>query len=107
MNRTEMLFNQIVKDAQKDPNILAFWLDGSRGKGVITPYSDYDCTMIVEDEAFDDYREKYEGFGNREVELRVLTFDLFRKHAAWDSPAAWDRYNFAEERLTKPPRPAA
>jgi hypothetical protein len=26
MNRTEMLFNQIVKDAQKDPNILAFWL---------------------------------------------------------------------------------
>jgi hypothetical protein len=35
MNRTEMLFNQIVKDAQKDPNILAFWLNGSRGKGVI------------------------------------------------------------------------
>jgi Streptomycin adenylyltransferase len=46
MNPTEMLFNQIVKDAQKDPNILAFWLNGSRGKGVITPYSDYDCTMM-------------------------------------------------------------
>ena len=65
MNRTEMLFNQIVKDAHQDPNILAFWLDGSRGKGVITPYSDYDCTMLVKDEAFDDYREKYQGFGNR------------------------------------------
>ena len=38
--------NQIVKDAQKDPNILAFWLDSSRGKGVITLYPDYDCTMM-------------------------------------------------------------
>ena len=55
MNPTEVLFDQIVNDALNDPNILAFWLDGSRGKGVITRDSDYDCTMIVRDEVLDAY----------------------------------------------------
>ena len=98
MNRTEALFSRLAEDARKDPNILAFWLDGSRGKGVITPHSDYDCTMIVKDEVLGDYREKYESLGNREIEVGVLTFDLFRRHAAWGSPAAWDRYNFTHLR---------
>lgn len=55
MKQTEILFDQIVQDAFNGPNILAFWLDGSRGKGVITRDSDYDCTMIVRDEVLDAY----------------------------------------------------
>lgn len=98
MDPTTVLFKQILEAAQKDPNILAFWLEGSRGKGLITPYSDYDCSMIVKNEVFDEYRREYEVVGSPEIELTVFTFDDFRQHATWGSARAWERYNFAHLR---------
>lgn len=95
MDETEAQFNRVLEAACSDPNILAFWLDGSRGKGMITPYSDYDCTMIVKDEVLDEYRKKYENPGDSKIDLSVSTFDRFRQHAALGSPEAWNRYNFA------------
>ena len=95
MNHTEAQFEEILATARKDPRILAFWLNGSRGKGTITPHSDYDCTMVVKDEALEEYKARYASLGNPEIELGVLTLDQFRRHAAWGSPEAWDRYNFA------------
>ena len=95
MNRTDAVFNQILRDAQTDLNILAFWLSGSRGKGLSTAHSDYDCTMIVTADVLEEYRRKYENLGIIDIELSVSTFDLFRQYAAWGSPEAWDRYSFA------------
>ena len=95
MGKTEARFNEILEAARRDPNILAFWLGGSRGKGVITPHSDYDCELIVKDEVLDEYRKKYENPGDSRIDLTVSTFDRFREHAASGSPEAWDRYNFA------------
>src|SRR5262249_39824882 len=84
-----------LETAEQDPNILAFWLDGSRGKGLATSQSDYDCTMIVKDEVLDDYLRRYEGVGAPGIELSVLTLDGFKHSAAWGGPKAWERYNFA------------
>ena len=43
----------------------AFWLDGSRGKGIIKhAESDYDCMMIVKDETLVEYKTGYEKIGN-------------------------------------------
>jgi hypothetical protein len=95
MQDAEVQFREILETAERDPHILAFWLDGSRGKGIITSHSDYDCTMIVADNVLQEYRAKYENLGNPDVELRVFTFDEFKKYAAWGGPEAWDRYNFA------------
>src|SRR5215467_9447103 len=95
MDQTEAEFKKLLEAACADPNILAFWLDGSRGKGVITPFSDYDCTMLVKDEVLDEYRNKYEQLGNPRIDLGVSTFDQFRQYAALASPQAGHRYNFA------------
>lgn len=92
---TEAEFQRLLHAAQEDANILAFWLAGSRGKGVVTPHSDYDCAMVVKDEAFEQYRERYEDIGNPDIEVTVFTFNRFRRYATWGSPEAWDRYNFA------------
>ena len=97
--RTEEQFKKILAEAKNDPKVLAFWLDGSRGKGIfVTEHSDYDCTMIVKDEALDVYKEKYGKNADPDLELGVKTLPAFKKHAEWQSEFAWDRYNFAHLR---------
>src|SRR3989338_2166151 len=95
MNQTQKRFETILAAAKADPNIIGFWLDGSRGKGIVTKYSDYDCTMIVKDRGLAAYKKQYEQLGEPEIELRVRTLEQFERYAAWGSPEAWDRYNFA------------
>jgi hypothetical protein len=89
-------FEQILDDAKNDPNILALWLSGSRGKGVIvTEYSDYDCDLIVSEGVFKEYKSKYESIGNPDLEIFVRTLPIFKKYAEWGSDTSWDRYSFA------------
>ena len=95
MDQPAEVFQQILEAAGKDPNILAFWLDGSRGKGLISPHSDYDCTIIVKDEVFEEYRHIYEDVGSPEIELSVFTLNAFKECATWGTAQAWQRYNFA------------
>ena len=92
---TEKKFNQILEDSRNDDNIIAFWLDGSRGKGMITEYSDYDCTMIVKDEVLVEYKSKYEKLGNLAIELKVMTLNEFKTSAGWTLDKRWERYNYA------------
>ena len=42
----------LLKRAEADPAVLAFWLGGSRGMGRATLYSDYDCVFIVAEDAY-------------------------------------------------------
>ena len=92
---TDNKFQKIIAEVKKDKNILAFWVDGSRGKKMETKYSDYDAKMIVKDKVLQLYRRKY---GNREksqIEIGVFTLDGLKKHAEYGTKMVWDRYNFA------------
>lgn len=89
------IFDNVLEESKNDPNILAFWLEGSRGKGIIGhAESDYDCMMIVKDEAIAEYKEYYEKIGNPAFEIGVMTLREFNDFAAWESDMNWHRYNY-------------
>src|SRR3989339_802843 len=94
MPNAEELYKKILSEAQKDENIIGFWLDGSRGKGMITANSDYDCKMVVKDGLEKDYKEKYKTEHSVGVDVDVMSLSEFREYAEWGSETAWDRYNF-------------
>ena len=76
------------------PAVLAFFVTGSRAVGFENEHSDYDCVLVVKDEAFDRYEHRFEGF-QPEIETEVFTLETFRSHAAWGGELAWDRYSWA------------
>jgi hypothetical protein len=67
----------------------------SRGKGLETEYSDFDCTMIVKEDVLKQYKRYYENSTIPEVELIVTTLSQFRDYAAWGRDTSWARYNSA------------
>lgn len=99
MTKSEKIFNEISEEAKTDSNILAFWLDGSRGKELAKKHSDYDCTMIVKDRAIKKYHKKYDGLEKDDIDLVITTLSEFKKYASWESPDSWDRYNFAHQKV--------
>lgn len=94
-NPTEDAFNKILEDARTDPNIIGFWLSGSRGKGLVTGYSDYDPVMLVKDDVLNEYKKRYENRRDPSIELGVQTLDMLKSYALWNTPTAWDKYDFA------------
>ncbi|HUO12295.1 MAG TPA: hypothetical protein VMU37_06015 [Caulobacteraceae bacterium] len=84
----------LLRRAEQDPDILAFWLGGSRGKGQATAHSDYDCGMIVSDAPSDTLMRDLADLRRRGLDLAVMTLGAFERHAAWGSPEAWDRYSY-------------
>jgi len=87
-------FQRLVADAKADPNILGFFLAGSRGKGFENENSDYDPYMIVKDGVVKRYKKKYESAKLENIHLSVLSLSDFRKYAAWEGPFSGDRYDF-------------
>jgi hypothetical protein len=85
--------------AKRDPDVLAFWLTGSRGKGRETAASDYDCVLIVRDAAFDAWRADHAGRERGRTDCSVMTLVGLRAHAVWGGPEAWDRYSYAHVRV--------
>ena len=92
-------FDQLRALAKDDPNILAFWLGGSRGKGFATVHSDHDCLMIVADAALADYRDRFQQVSQSDLDCVVMTLDQFRAYGEWGGPDAWDRYSFAHAQV--------
>jgi hypothetical protein len=70
---------------------------GSRAKGFETPESDYDCYIVVTDEA----RSEMAHLERRSAEMDIGVFSMseFGAHAAIGSLNAWDRYNFAHGKV--------
>lgn len=97
--KTDSEFQNMLTEIKNDKNVLAFWLDGSRGKGFETKNSDYDGKMIVWDAVFRKYQKKYGSKVNPEIELKVLTLKQFKKHAEYGSGVEWDRYNFSHLKI--------
>lgn len=81
--------------AERDPNVLAFWLGGSRGKGRATAQSDYDCTVILANDAPDSGRRDIAAFRQPGIDVTIMPLAAFETYADWGSATAWDRYSFA------------
>lgn len=72
-----------------DPNVVGFFLGGSRGKGFATPHSDYDCYVIVRDEDDGRYAAELAPF-SPPLDMHVRSLSWLR-----DPRPGWDRYNYA------------
>lgn len=90
----DQIYQEIVSWAETDAKVLAFILGGSRGKGFATECSDFDCVVIVEDEAREAYRARMDELPPS-FAVGVYTLQQFAEHAAWGGAASWDRYNWA------------
>ena len=95
MNSAKKIFTGIYEEAKSDPNIIGFFLGGSRGKGLQTEYSDYDTYIIVKDSVVNGYNERYPKQKYKDVDLMVFSYSEFKKYASWGSSEAWDRYSFS------------
>lgn len=94
--RADEKFKKLLQEFKNDPNVLAFWLSGSRGKGLITKHSDYDPVIIIKDKAKNKYIKKYiKDSSDHEFDFIIKTFDELKKHAIPGSDTAWERFNYA------------
>ncbi len=90
----EAAFAALADLARRDDDILALWLGGSRGMGRATAHSDFDCAMVVRDEARGAFAARYGRPGQGPLDCAVFGLAEFEAYAAWGSPEAWDRYSF-------------
>jgi predicted nucleotidyltransferase len=91
----DTLFQQLLRDAGADPDVLGLFLGGSRGKGFENELSDYDICVIVEDSAPEQARERYLRRNSEMFDVWLYSFSQFRDQAgAWDAEF-WDRYSYA------------
>ena len=95
MDTPTKIFKKIFEEAKVDPNIIGFFLCGSRGKGFQTKYSDYDTYIIVKDKVVKNYKERYPFRKYEGVDLVVFSYTEFKNCAPWGSPEAFSRYSFS------------
>ena len=104
MDEGEADYLALLDRARSDPDILAFWLGGSRGMGKATQWSDFDVGMIVAEDAYARVRRELGLAGDFQadwrpgVDLAVRTFPMFEAFAAWGSGESGYRYSFAHLR---------
>src|SRR3989338_1637829 len=92
-------YEQALKDAQENDDIVGFILVGSRGKGFENEHSDYDAIMIAKDAAADAIHKWYEEKKLEDLDLTVRSLSNFKTFAAWETPESWDRYNYAHVKI--------
>ena len=95
MSSPSEIYEKIYNEAKKDPNIIGFFLGGSRGKELQTEYSDYDTYIIVEDSVVKEYKERYPKQKYEGLDLMVFSYSEFKNYARWERSEAYDRYSFA------------
>lgn len=86
----EEVLNRLIEEAKNDPNILGFFLSGSRGKGFATKYSDYDVIVIIKDKVAKKYKIKYKRRKIEKFGFTIFSFSEFKKHAKIGTPSEWD-----------------
>lgn len=91
----EEIYKMLLEEARNDPNIIGFFLSGSRGKGLFTQYSDYDVVYVISDDKIAEYKERYPRYKYKQMELLLGSLSDFRKAAQWGTPGDWGRYDSA------------
>lgn len=95
------VYEALLKRAQEDSAVVAFWLGGSRGKGRPTRHSDYDIMILVTEDAYRPFCRElglegpFQGDWRPGVDLSVGTLRGFEAAAAWESPERGYRYGHA------------
>ena len=94
-------YEQILKDAQEDKNVIGFILTGSRGKKFDNEHSDYDVIMVVKDQVAQTLHDKYESLPLKNIDLSVRSLTDFKKYADWENTDSswWDRYDYAHVKI--------
>ncbi len=97
MTLADQIFAHLVQAADHDPDVLGLVLVSSRGKGLATPFSDYDAYLVVQPGAEERAQHHYASFTAQttDIDLGILAIDTFHTFAAWGSPEAYERYSFA------------
>lgn len=91
----------LLARAEADPDILAFWLGGSRGMGRPTEFSDYDVTIVVAENAYAPFCQElglegpFQADWRPGVDLAVRTLPMLEAFAAWGTDETPYRYAFA------------
>ncbi len=88
------LYKHILMMAKEDKNVLGFVLEGSRGKGAETKYSDYDVYIIVKNGMAKRYKKLFDVKRN-DFDISVMDFDTFKTEAEFGGEWAWNRYSYA------------
>jgi hypothetical protein len=90
-------FEEILAEAEADPDVVGVVPGGSRGKrALVTERSDHDVYVIVRDEAARDrWATRHPLRHGDPVEVVTLTLEQFREYALPGSPSAWNAYTFA------------
>ncbi len=93
----DKIYQQILKEAESDSDVIGFVLGAGRGKGIVGEYSDYDIAIIVSDELKAEYVEKYEKKYHQTeiIDIGVYSLTDYKNYAQWGAPDAPHRYNFA------------
>mgnify|MGYP001574003154 CR=1 FL=1 len=99
MDSPERKFERLSTEARDDPNILAFFLTGSRGKGRSTPHSDWDIRIIVKDKVLVRYQRKYDTLEDKDFDIGVFSLGQLKAYAEWGSGEEWDRYDFTHVKV--------
>jgi hypothetical protein len=84
----------LLRRAEADPDILAFWLGGSRGMGRATEFSDYDVGIIVAEAAYEPFCRELGLQGPFQAVWRPGVDPMLEAFAAWGSGEAPYRYAF-------------
>lgn len=92
------IYNGLLEEAKNDPDIIGFFLGGSRAKGFVTEHSDYDIFVVVKDDRFKHFVEKYAKIKHFDIDLMVFTFDGFIDDANWETER-FARYNYAHIKI--------
>lgn len=88
-------FQALLGRLQSDADVLGAFLSGSRGKGFASEHSDYDVVIVVRDGALPQSEVRYPFRYAADVDCTLHDLTGFRNYAAYGSPDAWDRYDFA------------
>ena len=86
MDSPESEYRQLLARAEADPDVLAFWLGGSRSMGKATEYSDYDCCFVVAQDAYAAFkaelglRDHHQMDWRPGIDLVAITFPILE---AW------------------------
>lgn len=97
MSVADTQFSALLNHARHDPNIVGLLLAGSRGMGAyVTPESDYDAYVIVEDAALlDEYADRFPSVHGDPIEYILVSLESFRAHALPGTDSRWNAYTFA------------
>jgi hypothetical protein len=88
---SQATWDRLSEEASADDQVVGLVLTGGRGKGVATPLSDWDCLLVVADEAMPRWRR----FDFGDLDVTLVSEAEFADYAEPGTAFSWRAYDFA------------